>query len=346
MEVAEETNMREDEVLACSFSAWYDRFRHITFKSEIISLPQAFVDFLGTDGLRVPRCEDDAASADSWGDGDSNESDPPPRFPELEKEIASIISRLGGNVLPKLNWSAPKDATWLQPSLQCQKPHEVFLLLKGSDFIAHDLNHSFDHCSTERKRPDTFTLVLRKWYDLHESNEFRCFVSDNSLFAVSQRQTACFYEHLVQPNEIDSIREEILSFFQGHIQGQFPLSRYVFDVYVGGAPRRKVRLVDFSPWGPTTEPALFDWRELEEMVTNIRSRGEKPDDTSAPRFEFRVVRSETETRATKVERYSQLPLELAQLGTGEGMEELLKKADKLLAEKSGDAHDNKGNDPA
>jgi hypothetical protein len=55
------------------------------------------------------------------------------------------------------------------------------MLLKSSDFIAHDLDPAavFDGCLPG---PDDDTheykleLVLRKWYPMDRSREFRCFV--------------------------------------------------------------------------------------------------------------------------------------------------------------------------
>lgn len=104
---------------------------------------------------------------------------PQPSFPELEAEMREAIAELGGAVFPKLNWSAPKvrlplrlsplarafasgphycapppspppaahsaqDATWISTTgtLKCDSPSEVFVLLKSSDFVVHDLAHA------------------------------------------------------------------------------------------------------------------------------------------------------------------------------------------------------------
>jgi len=325
--------MFEEEVLACAFGCWYEQFKPVTFKSEVLRVPEAFVQYLNSDGIRVS-CSD-AASDSSWDDAaspqraretesDSSDSETvEASFPEFQDQIRAAIERLGGAVLPKLNWSAPKDARWLQTTLKCTSPQDVISLLKASDFVAHDLGHAFEHCNSSRTRPDEFTLVLRRWRELHESNEFRCFVSGGNLFAVSQRQTSVHFEHLSEQTEMDAFKREIRSFFVDHIQGVFPLRRYAFDVYVGSAPQRRVRLVDFSPWGPTTDACLFDWQELTELAAD--HVGEDVD--------FRVVRSESETQG-KAEKYSQLPLELAQLSAGEGLEELIRKADQFLQTKS------------
>lgn len=123
--------------------------------------------------------------------------------------------------------------------LKCQSPADVYLLLKSSDFISHDLDHAFDHCidtppvvisemesavaaapafdeslvaSTSRleladddesnqsssdeeevaprkriMRDYDFELVLKKWFDMPKSQEWRCFVRNKELLG-----TLCF----------------------------------------------------------------------------------------------------------------------------------------------------------
>jgi hypothetical protein len=42
------------ELLACMISSWYPQFKHVTFKTSILSLPQEFVDYLVADGVYLP----------------------------------------------------------------------------------------------------------------------------------------------------------------------------------------------------------------------------------------------------------------------------------------------------
>ena len=129
-------------------------------------------------------------------------------------------------VLPKLNWSAPKDATWLnEATLRCRTPGDIYLLLKSSDFCTHDVLYQaiIEQCSDydppttanhTTTNPDSTTttttttttetdfafpplqLVLRKWCALHPSQEFRCFIRRSHLVAVSQRHHSVYYPHL------------------------------------------------------------------------------------------------------------------------------------------------------
>ena len=41
-------------VTACSFDAWYPRFRDVTFESAVLPLPPDLTDFLIQDGVFLP----------------------------------------------------------------------------------------------------------------------------------------------------------------------------------------------------------------------------------------------------------------------------------------------------
>ena len=80
-----------------------------------------------------------------WSDEDDDPEDDGslvrPSFPEFTSQMKSAIDSLGGEVFCKLNWSAPRDATWISlgNSLKCTTPAQVYLLLKSSEFVQHDL---------------------------------------------------------------------------------------------------------------------------------------------------------------------------------------------------------------
>lgn len=80
----------------------------------------------------------------------------------------------------------------LAPSspLKCTSPADVFLFLKSSDFISHDLDPSevFSGCTSPDGSPPPhydLELVLKKWYMIETSRELRCFVRDNTLIGTS-----------------------------------------------------------------------------------------------------------------------------------------------------------------
>jgi len=183
-------------------------------------------------------------------------------FPQFSEEILSAMRGFGGSVFVKLNWSSPKDATWvsLNKNLKCSSLSQVYLLLKSSDHISHDLTMPFDDCEdkNESSLQISYSLVLRKWLDINPSTEWRCFVKNGDLIGISQRDTASYYAHMEKDKH--SIKQDISSFYREHIQDEFPSSSFVFDVT--RPAKDKVILLDFNPFGETTDSLLFQWGEL------------------------------------------------------------------------------------
>lgn len=74
------------------------------------------------------------------------------------------------------------------PPLKCVNPKEVYLLLKSSDFVTHDLDFPYEGC---QDTPDDgisstqYHLVLKKWFDMPRSHEFRCFVRQRQLIGMA-----------------------------------------------------------------------------------------------------------------------------------------------------------------
>jgi len=172
-----------------------------------------------------------------------------------------------------LNWSSPKDATWIHDShtMNCHTVGDIYLLLKSSDFIIHDLLHAWDNVQNIPVNHVTkYQLILRKWSQLHPSMEFRCFVSYHTLIAISQRHHSTFYPHLL--SDALSIKSTISLFFEGVVKYRYALgkiSNYIFDVYVDR--NNRVWILDFNVWASQTDGLLFTWEELVKMTENIHN---------------------------------------------------------------------------
>lgn len=109
----------------------------------------------------------------------------------------------------------------------------MYLLLKSSDFVAHDTDPSrvYEHVEDEDQGDWKLELVLKKWYDMNPSREFRCFVRDNVLLGefmslgvltsgITQRDTN-FYEHLQKPETLFLIRATISDLWEEEIKGDY-----------------------------------------------------------------------------------------------------------------------------
>ncbi|KAH7377972.1 D123-domain-containing protein [Cadophora sp. MPI-SDFR-AT-0126] len=262
-------------ILHCSYDFWHPKYRTSALKSRIIPLSPAFLSYLREDGIVLPSetptfpppaTYTDHSTSDGWDEDPT--PDPSLAFSSIHQQIITTISELGGLVAPKLNWSAPKDATWIsmkKNSMECATPNDIYLLLKSSDFITHDLEHAFDDCAedddTIKQEDIPYVLVLRKWFKVNPSCEFRCFVKDRRIIGICQRDLNHF--DFLFPMR-DRLRDTIISYFEKTLKDTFPDGSFVFDVYLP-EPYDKVRLVDINPWAPRTDPLLFSWLELLTM---------------------------------------------------------------------------------
>ena len=166
-------------------------------------------------------------------------------------------------------------------SMECATPNDIYLLLKSSDFITHDLEHAFDNCAedeTVRQEDIQYVLVLRKWFKVNPSCEFRCFVREGKVVGICQRDLNHF--DFLFPLR-DRLQEVILVYFEKKLKDSFPDQDFVFDVYIP-EPYDKVRLMDINPWAPRTDPLLFSWLELLTLQLPAPLLGIPESEESAP----------------------------------------------------------------
>lgn len=262
----------------CQFTSWHQQYLSLCPKTRVIRpLPTEFVDYLLSDGVVLPPDafpakynidEDVNENSETRYEDDEEEGEPDPslEWKPFHEQVTETIADLGGAVMPKLNWSAPRDAQWISTtnSLKCVSASDVYLLLKSSSYIVHDLTESYSDCvdTTEEIIDDTenqtFELVLRKWVAINPALEFRCFVKDRCLIGVTQRDMNYF--DFLDPLK-DSFAGEIETFFEDHLQNTFADPNFVFDVYIP-RPYNRVWLIDINPYAPRTDTLLFSWDEL------------------------------------------------------------------------------------
>ena len=201
---------------------------------------------------------------ESAGGGEDEESY---CFPKLEQQLSDAIADLGGAVFPKLDWSAPRDAAFLRGgSLKCETPGDVYLLLKGSDFVAHDLTHAFDACAAEgeesrgdesassplgdessaafaagrvtstdsptpRSPASTYAhnIVLRSWCNLYPSQEFRCIVVHGNLVGISQRHCDRCFPALSKDGRMEVVEAKITAFFKNVLRPSLSAEEHAAD---------------------------------------------------------------------------------------------------------------------
>lgn len=292
--------LTKQHILNCSYHSWHPKYKTITPKARLLPLTEPFLHYLRADGIVLPDDDDDPPI--TWSDNDSGmfssetddtdganeeeEGDIAAQWRDIHNNIKATIKELGGNVVPKLNWSAPKDATWINAgnSMECRNPGDVYLLLKSSDFVTHDLGHAFDDCIDNGPAPAVpYHLVLRKTVQLNPSLEFRCFVRNRQILGICQRDLNHF-EFLFKMQ--DKFRDRIQDFFEEKLKDTFPDPDFAFDVYIP-PPHERVWLIDVNPWALRTDPLLFSWLELLTMPGPSASSSRLPAKSKTLRLQLR-----------------------------------------------------------
>jgi hypothetical protein len=310
-----------DALLLCSQSSWIPFFSRHALKSVTILLPSGFLNYLQEDGVFMD--PPDADGEEGWSDEEGEEGEeaamrPLPwttRFPELEGLINEAIRSIEGSssrgAVPKLNWSCPTDALWVNPtaSLSCCNAAEVVMMLKSSDRIMHDVEvlMQLEELPAE--------LVLRKYQQgMRPEREFRAFIKRKRLLGVSQRDISQRFPQLSSQrdhgeSELDLIRLTIQRFYdQVLISSLFPLQDYSIDLYI--TTEQEVKVLDINPIceGAVTSSLLFQWSEL---GPNQEEASEVAAESGSAEWELRIV---TEAGLKAGQRMAcQMPIDMTSL---------------------------------
>ncbi|CAK9440975.1 uncharacterized protein LODBEIA_P48440 [Lodderomyces beijingensis] len=288
----EEIALEAQEVLDCSFSKWAPLFRENVFPYRIISpLAEAFLKYLLSDGIELPSSKEakvvlERNSDNEYSDWEEEEEEET-KIEEvggekasgdacisaLYEQVSRDIKDLGGSVIPKLNWSSPKDARWLMPGniIRCTGVDDVLLLLKSSDHITDDLVDPFSEVQSGSSSSGSsssvpsveYELVLKQWQDINPALEFRVFVRDGKILGVTQRDLN-HYDFLKDLHS--QLKAKIDAFVTveaiPRLDASLPeLKKYTLDVYIP-EPFEKVYIIDVNPFSRKSDSYLFTWNEL------------------------------------------------------------------------------------
>ncbi|KAJ3716977.1 D123-domain-containing protein [Lentinula raphanica] len=314
-------------ILAFQFSSWYPVFHSISIRSTVIRpLSQEFIKYLNADQVFVPKGSEDVIAESTLSDDEDDDEHDPDfdentyEFPELDKNIRAVVREYGA-VFPKLNFSSPKDASWILPAsspLKCVSPADVYLLLKSSDFISHDLSRSmvFDGCDFAESDLYDLELVLRKWYPIDRSREFRCFVRDNVLLGICQRDTN-YYDFLNQSETRSKVLQTVVEFWTNKIRPKWQAEHtYVVDLLLTRDLSR-AHIIDFNPYAPRTDPLLFSYETLKELHEQQTPTDAHPTPPLLP--QFLVIDSPSHPAASckaPAHQHNMVPFEALSLSNG------------------------------
>ncbi|XP_063704250.1 translation initiation factor eIF2 assembly protein-like [Culicoides brevitarsis] len=261
-----------------SFPEWYKDFKKISIRSHIVNIPPKVLEYLKDEMIVLPKECNETTHENELGDDyldEDTEETVPPEFPDFSKALQEKLRILNGSAFIKTNFHCPKDSVWITAgqTMRARSLSDVYMLLKASSICKEDL-------ACENVGEQGHVVVLRQWTEIHPGTEFRCFVKNKCLIAISPRDWPQYHAHIAQHKR--DIINDIVSLFKEKIKEKFPIDDYVFDVF--RETKDEVYLVDFSPFDESVTQALaFEWPELHSSLGVAISTPEDEDD---PEFRY------------------------------------------------------------
>lgn len=233
----------------CLYTHWPERFRELSFRTEVIQLTKPEAAELAT-------VFDDKAD-ERWTVG-------------LQSKIARGAQQFTNGCFFKLESRSPKDSYWGEvTNFRACSFHDVKQLLY-SERILEDLVR---YTSLES---EPLRLLFREWHPIRKSGEFRCFIRNRKLAGISQYHYAGWDErhHKNMPLAFADIfgrkreREAVIKeFIAGEIIPRLPVDDLVVDLWIDHTG--KTTLIEINPYG-LSDPCLFNYAELEGAEGEFR----------------------------------------------------------------------------
>lgn len=272
------------EASGCNLERWHGTLHEHTAESTFVQLEDA--DLVALQKLHA-----------AWHVGHCHSVDVVTlaRHGDLERRLQETwVADPGARCFVKTSMRSPKDAVRVEHP-EASLPHErlrteleacavttagaAVELLAASKRVMEDISHFMRY----RTDGDRLNIVIRKWDEaVVGSIEWRCFVSDGRLTAISQ-----YHCYTAQPQVVEACagdqaalyqtRDRLIAFqerIHGSVLDCLGLSSYVLDLATdasedAGAP---VRLVEINPFD-TSGAALFTWRKDRGVLVGGRSDG-------------------------------------------------------------------------
>eukprot|EP01125_Pyxidicula_operculata_P019912 TRINITY_DN7248_c0_g1_i2.p1 TRINITY_DN7248_c0_g1~~TRINITY_DN7248_c0_g1_i2.p1 ORF type:complete len:486 (-),score=80.57 TRINITY_DN7248_c0_g1_i2:136-1593(-) len=287
--IMEKPNNLEDWIAQdpTDVEVWYNSLKDYTFLTEFVSLSH-----------------EQATALVKLHDGELSKDDT--IIPDLTNKIDKIIKSFSNKAaFVRLSTLSPKDAIKSQYKKLSQliteelknvamgdEPMEIrainravyyackmtsgeeaMELFKLSDRVAKHLKHRL--AKTDPKKWN-MNIVVREWCDIHPEFEFRMFVYQKNITALTHYYKSLYVEEIAT-NRI-KIQDMIIDYYKKKIASKVKLEDYAIDFTVD-VSTGNVKVIELNPWGEATSAAQFEWDQDEDKLVLF---GKKP-------FEFRIL---------------------------------------------------------
>jgi len=261
--------------------SWYAQLSFCTFRTESVDLSfddaSAIVEVHYKSELKSAQLQKSYDELIERIDAKLKESFPGGAFVKLDtrspKDVPvydfenKVIQKLLNDELDKLSNINDEDSQTAafviatNRYLKITSGAQAVKLLTISTRVSPDLNRALDF------GPKLFKakIILREWDDYvpdHPEMEFRGFVRNNTLNALSQYFSFVRFPYLVKNKEL--VQKRILDFFES-VKGLIPHESYVIDFLV---MKDKVMIIEFNPFHIGAGACLFSWSTDRDIIMN------------------------------------------------------------------------------
>jgi D123 len=176
------------------------------------------------------------------------------RLAALGEWLDAALSAMPGGGFIRLGSRSPKDtALALMTGIKAEDaPSALALLCAGSRRMLHDLSA----CRDAGYAPWVF---VRAWRDIDPRLEFRCFIDGGELVGISTCHGGGVGQVLL-PEDLNRFLRATTA-LSTKISATYRQNAFVADIYFDFASAENPLLIEVNPWGPPTDPCLFDWHE-------------------------------------------------------------------------------------
>ena len=179
----------------------------------------------------------------------------------------------------------------LKAATHCMKvssAKQVISMFIHSERIHHDIGSALKY----GKEKFTENVVIRKWIPIDIDMEFRGFVYNNQLNALSQYNHFIYFQRLTEMKQ--EIQKRILSFFEQKVKDKLKeYEGYIVDFAICGQQLDTILIIELNPFMDSTDPGLFSWKNEREKLQNgpfeYRIRDQKPTEQIAIEYKYRVL---------------------------------------------------------
>lgn len=169
--------------------------------------------------------------------------------------------------------------------LKCANSMDVMLLLIQSKRIYDDLMNDINACESDKSGKKIFnqSIILREWDDnLFVMNEFRGFVYNNQLTAISQYHDNIRHSKIVDNKE--NIQKYIFNYWKKYCKQ--PLSKLGIDYIVDFVilkdshdldvkeednQESNIKVIELNAFADDTGPLLFSWQSDRHILCNTQN---------------------------------------------------------------------------